>query len=71
MYSSTLSLNWALDIVDGPRHAPASLLQVMSPKAWYRWLGELRAVLERGGICRTTPRFDPRTVQPLVCSNKV
>jgi hypothetical protein len=68
-YNSTLSLTWALDGVDDQRHAPGSLLPGMTPNAWYRRLGGPQG---RSGQVRNIlppPRFDPRTVQPVVCRN--
>ena len=66
MYSSTLSLNSALDGVGGQRHAPA----VLPPeKTRYLliegWVGP-RAGLDGCGKSRPLPPgLDPRTVQPV------
>ena len=57
MYSSTLSVTSALDVVGSQRHAPAALPPV--------------PIIQEGGWAPRTvwgsppPGFDPRTVQPV------
>ena len=64
-YSSTLSLNSALDGVGGQRHAPAALAP---GKTWYPLCRRLGGPQSRSGRVRKIsppPGFDPRTVQPV------
>ena len=53
--------------VGGQRHAPAALPRERSGTHFIGgWVGP-RAGLERCGISRPPPGFDPRTVQPVAC----
>jgi len=65
MYSSTLSLNLALDGVGGQRQASAALLPGKTRYPLHRKLGgpEDKSGLVR--IISSTPRFDPRTFRPV------
>jgi len=65
-YSSTLSLNSALDDVGGQRHVLAALPLGKRPATHFTkvWL-EPRAGLDECGKPRPTSEFDPRTVQPV------
>jgi hypothetical protein len=64
-YSSTLSLNSALDGVGGQRHAPAALPPRKTRYPLYRRLSGPQG---RSGLCgksRPPLGFDPRNVQPV------
>jgi hypothetical protein len=65
-YSSTLSLNSALDSVGGQRHAPAALSPGKKPDIHCTggWVGP-RADLDWCTKSRLPPGFDLRTVQPV------
>jgi hypothetical protein len=63
MYSSTLSLTSAVDVVGGQRHAPASGTHYTGG-----WVGPQG---RSGRVRKTSPPlgFDPRTVQPVASRN--
>ena len=66
MYSSTLSLTAALDVVGGQRHAPTALPPEKRPGTHSigGWMGP-RAGLEGVGKISPPAGFDPRTVHPV------
>jgi len=65
MYSSTLSLFYALDGVDGQRHAPAALPAGKNQYPLYRRLGGPQGRSGRVRKISLPPGFDPWLVQPV------
>jgi len=65
MYSSTLSLNSALDAVGGQRHASVALPPGKTRYTLHRSLGGPEDKSGRVRIISPTPRFDPRTLRSI------
>jgi hypothetical protein len=65
MYSSTLSLISALDLVCGKRHAPVALPAGKIRYPVHRRLGRPQGLSGQVRKTSPTPVFDPRTVQPV------
>jgi hypothetical protein len=63
MYSCTLSLTLAVDVVGSKSHAPAALLAGKTPYPLCRRLGAPQSGRVRK--ISSLPGFDPRTFQPL------
>ena len=64
-YSSTISLNSALDGAGGQRHTPASLPPEQTRYPLYRKLGRPEVRSRRVRNISPPQGFDPRTVQPV------
>jgi len=65
MYSSTLSLTSALDVVVVQHHAPAALTPGKTRHSLYRRLGGPQGRSGRVRKISPPPEFDPRIVQPV------
>ena len=65
MYSFTLSLTSALDVVGGQRHALVALLPETTPYTLYRRLGVSQGLSGRMRKISRPPGFDPWTVQQI------
>jgi len=64
MYSHTLSLTSALDVVGGQRHAPDAFTPWKDPVSYiYRWLGGPQGRSGRVRKIALPPGFDHRTAQ--------
>ena len=66
MYSSTLSLTWALDGVGGRRHAPGALPPEKTRYPLHTRLGRPQGRSGRVRKISPPPGFYPRTVEPVV-----
>ena len=65
MYSSTLSITSALDVVGGQLHAPVTLPPEKTRYTLYTRLGGLQVPPGWVRKISSPPGFDPRTVQPV------
>jgi hypothetical protein len=65
MYSSTLSLTSALDVLGGQLHAPVALPPEKTRCPLCRRLGGPQGRSGWVGKTSPPPRFDPRTFQPI------
>ena len=67
MYSSNLSLTWALKRVGGQRHAPAASPPANTRYPLYRRPGGPRGRSGRMRKISPPPGFDLRTIKPITC----